>query len=64
MARENESYRDNLEQLISYFGKDHNLLTAAEVAKFCGKCPRTVSTIYEIPRHGITMATLARRMCR
>lgn len=64
MAREHESYRDNLEQLISYFGKDHNLLTAAEVAKFCGRDVRKIKDLYNIQPSGITMATLARRMCR
>ena len=64
MAREYEAYRDNYEALISYFGRCHNLLTATDVAKFCGKHPRTVRKHYNIPKHGITMATLARKMCR
>ena len=64
MAREHESYRDNLEALLSYFGRDHNLVSASEVAKYCGCCARTAAKIYEIPKHGITLPTLARRMCR
>ena len=62
--REHESYHDNLEHLVKYFGNDHNLVKASEVAKYCGCCTRTAEKIYEIPKHGITLPTLARRMCR
>ena len=63
MAREHESYRDNYEALLTYFGRDHMLLTAREVGRYCGKDARTVSGIYNISKHGITIPTLARRMC-
>lgn len=61
--REHESYRDNYESLLSYFGRDHNLLTISDVAKYCDRDPRTVVRLYDIPKHGITIPTLARRMC-
>lgn len=62
--REHESYRDNYEALLSYFGRDHNLLSAKDVAKYCGKDARTVSRLYGIATSGITIPTLARKMCR
>lgn len=63
MPREHESYRDNYAALLEYFGRDHNLLTAKDVARYCGRTDRTVAIIYNIPKHGITIPTLARRMC-
>lgn len=64
MAREHEAYRDNYEALIEYFGRNKQLLYAKDVSEFCGCDPRTAANRFEIPRGGITMATLARRMCR
>lgn len=64
MAREHESYRDNLERLSEYFGPDHNLLTAKDVARYCGRDARTVANLYNISKGGITIPTLARRMCQ
>ncbi|MEA5151996.1 MAG: hypothetical protein VB039_05280 [Oscillospiraceae bacterium] len=63
MAREAEAYRDNLEALIACYG-NRRLLTAKDVADFCGRDVRTVSKKYGIDKSGITMATLARRMAR
>lgn len=62
--RERDGHRDLLADLREYFGADHNLLTAKEVAKYCGKDPRTVAKIYNIPKTGIQMVLLARRMCQ
>lgn len=64
MARENESYRDNYEALLAFFGRNKQLLYAKDVSLFCGCCPRTAAIRFDIPKGGITMATLARRMCR
>lgn len=63
MGREPEAYRDNYEALLAHFGRNHMLLTAKEVGEYCGKNYRTVAEIYSIPKHGITIPTLARRMC-
>lgn len=62
--RERDGHRDLLADLREYFGADHNLLTAKEVAKYCGKDPRTVTKLYNIPKAGIQMVLLARRMCQ
>ena len=64
MPREHEAYRDNLESLIEYFGRNHNLLSAANVARYCGRDPRTVAKYYDIPKQGISIPTLARKMCK
>jgi len=61
MAREKESYRDNLEALLTHFGGRH-LLSASDVASYCGRDRRTVVKLFQIPKTGITAETLARRM--
>ena len=61
--REKVDYRDNYEALLEYFGRDHNLLTIKDVAKFCGRNERTVVSLYNLSRNGITIASLARKMC-
>lgn len=64
MPREKPEYRDNYEALLQYSG-GRMMLTASEVAKYLGKDVRTVIKLYNItnPRIGITIPTLARRMC-
>lgn len=64
MPREHEAYRDNYEALIAFFGKGKQLLKAKDVGAFCGCNYRTAAKRFDIPSGGITMATLARRMCR
>lgn len=61
--RELEGYRDVLADLREYFGPDHNLLSAKDVARYCGCDPRTARDLYNIPKSGILMPILARRMC-
>lgn len=63
MAREHAAYRDNYEALILYFGRNKQLLFAKDVGAFCGCDYRTAAKRFEIPKEGITMATLARKMC-
>lgn len=63
MPREHESYRDNFEQLSAYFGKKRHL-TISDVAAYCGRDRRTVAKAYNISKEGITIPTLARRMCK
>lgn len=62
MPKEDEAYRDNYEALLKY-SEGKMLLTATEVARYLGKDPRTVKKMYNIPKPGITIPTLARRMC-
>ncbi|MBR3008360.1 MAG: hypothetical protein IKI35_05625 [Stomatobaculum sp.] len=62
MPREKPEYRDNYEALRE-FSNGRMMLTAAEVARYLGRDPRTVKKLYDIPREGITIPTLARRMC-
>jgi len=62
MPREKAEYRDNYEALREHF-PDKMMLTAKEVADYCGRDPRTVRKLYDISREGITIPTLARRMC-
>lgn len=64
MAKEHEAYRDNYEALLEFFGRNKQLLYAKDVSQFCGVCPRTAALRFDIPRGGITMATLARKMCK
>ena len=61
--KELAEYRDNLEELTKFFGKKR-LLTAQDVADYTGRTRRFVTEIYQIPKSGITTATLARRMCQ
>lgn len=64
MPREFAAYRDNYAALIEYFGRTKQLLTAKDVATFCGCNYRTAAKRFNIPRGGITMATLAREMSK
>jgi len=61
--KEPEAYRDNYESLLAFFG-NKRLLTAQDVAAYTGRDRRFVANLYGIPRSGITIPTLARRMCR
>lgn len=62
--REREGYRDVLADLKEYFGPDHNSLTAKDVARYCGIDSRTAAKRFSIPKDGIMMVILARRMCQ
>ena len=62
MPRENEFYRDNLEALRTHFGANKNVLTIKDVADYCGLCPQTARTRFEIGIHGISLPTLARKL--
>ena len=62
MPREDPAYRDNLAELKEFFG-DRRLVTAKDVATYCGRDKRFVAELYQIPSTGITLPTLARRMC-
>ena len=62
--REREGYRELLADLREHFGTNHNLLTAKEVAQYCGCDARTAVKRFDIPKGGILMVNLARRMCQ
>lgn len=62
MPREKPEYRDNYEDLLAYFG-NRRLLYPKELAEYFGRDKRTVMKKYGIDRSGITVPTLARRMC-
>ena len=62
MPREKPEYRDNFEALLQFSG-GRMMLTAKEVGQYLGRDPRTVKKLYDIPKAGITIPTLARRMC-
>ena len=60
---ENQYYRDNLEQILSFSG-GKNLLNVSEVARFTGIVDRRViKRIYPFVDNRISAATLARCMC-
>lgn len=63
MPKEVEGYRDMLEDLLQYFG-GARLVYPAQVAKYLGVCSRTAAKRYDIPREGIALPILARRMCK
>lgn len=62
MPREKPEYRDNLEELRAYFG-DKRLLTIKDVAEYTGRSRDYVVRLYGLTKAGITIATLARKMC-
>lgn len=61
---EHFAYRDNLEQILNFFG-GRNLLNLADVKRFTGlKDSRTVHRLFPINADGyISAATLARCIC-
>lgn len=59
---EKVDYRDILEQLLAHFRK--HWVYPTEVANYCGLDYRTVMKKFDISRDGISIETLARRMCR
>ena len=63
MARELEGYRDVMEDLLTFFN-GRRLLYQRDVAEYLGCCPRKAAKLYNIPREGITIPLLARRICK
>ena len=60
--REKEGYRDHLESLEKHFNK--HWVRAVEVGYYCGMDYRTAKKMFDIPKEGISIETLARRMCK
>ena len=63
MPREDEADRDNLEQLYKYF-LPRRLIYLSDVARYLGCHRNTAAKRYNVPKEGITLETLARRLCR
>lgn len=62
MPREKESYRDNLERIVTRF-PNKELLNKKEVAEFIGYDVRYVNKYFEfLPCGKISLASLARQM--
>ena len=60
--REKEDYRDILESLLEHFNK--HWVYPTEVAAYLGMDYRTAMKKFDISRKGISLETLARRMCQ
>lgn len=65
MSRENENYRDVLENLKATFGSK-TFITTKEIAAADGCCPRTARNRYRIPKGacGLDITILAKRKCQ
>lgn len=61
MAREKESYRDNILRIKEFY-PTKEMLNKNEVALFTGLDPRTVKKIFEFNGAYISVASLARQM--
>ena len=59
MAREKQDYRDNLEDILSFFNGTR-MLTGLQVAKYTGLCFSTVKKRYPFKDGYISAPTLAR----
>lgn len=66
MSRENENYRDVLEDLKKVFGDDRTFISSVDLARAEGCCVRTVNRRYGIPAGagGIDRVILAKRKCQ
>lgn len=64
MGREIDGYRDELEQILTYFG-DKRVLSTADVAKYTGKSYDWCKAKFGISRnHPISATQLARALVR
>lgn len=63
MARELESYRDILEDLLQYTN-GRRLLTIDEVCGYLGICYKTAKKRFDVTRDGISAPALARKLAR
>lgn len=61
MPRENEAYRDNLEEIYKVF-PGMRLLSIADVERFTGRDRRTLVRLFSFRGNYISAATLAREM--
>lgn len=61
MGREAEGYRDQLEDILDYFG-GKRLLTISDVARYLGRKRETVAKHLNISAEGITAPMLARKL--
>lgn len=63
MARELDSYRDNLEDILQFTG-GKRLLSLKDVSEYLGICCNTARTRYGVTKDGITAPALARKLAR
>lgn len=63
MPREKEGFRDEMEQLLSFFG-ERRVLNSKDVARYTGRDYRWCKRVYGIETgKGITVTALARKLC-
>lgn len=62
MARESESYRDNLESLLAHFRK--HWVYPKELGQYMGVDYRTVMKKFDMTRNGCSIEVIARRMSK
>ena len=62
MPKLDDEYLANLAELKAYTG-GRMMMSIKEVSAYTGRTERFVKEYYEIPRAGITLPSLARRMC-
>lgn len=62
MSREKEGYREELEQILSYFG-NKRVLTVTDVSQYTGKTPKWCRKQYGVCKnHPLSAVQLARAM--
>lgn len=59
---EDKDYRNVLADLRGFFNGG-SIVTASDVAAYTGLCRQTAAKRYDIPRSGIALPILARKMC-
>lgn len=59
---EDKDYRNVLADLRSFFD-NRGIVTASDVAAYSGLCRQTAAKRFEIPRNGIALPILARKIC-
>ena len=62
MPREQSSYRDNLEDLLAFFG-GKRILSVQDVCRYTGRDHRWVKSRFQMTaKNGISVPTLARKL--
>lgn len=62
MPREPSSYRDNLEDLLAFFG-GKRILSVQDVCRYTGRDHRWVKSRFQMTaKNGISVPTLARKL--
>lgn len=62
MSREHPAYRDNLEDLLTFFG-GKRILSVQDVCRYTGRDHRWVKSRFQMTaKNGISVPTLARKL--